>query len=166
MEIVEGGESGGESSERSTQPATAELGFTSSKAANQTTGGRNRVEARRLRVQRIIVDIKGTLAAARAMPAYPSDRIGSSSCGSRHALPCSSARRNHAGHCRGHALHQQQDQHSELAQDRHCQEKITSSTEGEQPVVLLTYRICPFDGSHFARLHEVRSSTNGSQVYG
>jgi len=38
MEIVEGGESWGESSERSTQPATAEVGFTSSKEANQTTG--------------------------------------------------------------------------------------------------------------------------------
>jgi hypothetical protein len=38
MEIVEGGESGGESLERSTQSATAEVGFTSLKAANQTTG--------------------------------------------------------------------------------------------------------------------------------
>jgi hypothetical protein len=37
MEIVEGGEFGGESLERSTQPATAEVGLANLNAANQTT---------------------------------------------------------------------------------------------------------------------------------
>ena len=83
----------GEYSGRSTHPATAEAGFRSSQGVNQiavtATGGAS-LSSCQARYCKCSAEPSRS---SRVMLASPSARTDSSSCGSRHALECSSAHR-------------------------------------------------------------------------